>query len=156
MPREKLKPLDYDTYLSERKELYKYQQAAYDVYEKTLTVLVGSTLALSVAFLGFLQSSRAKGVALLALDTECWLYLSWGSLAAALVALLLCFFVNARAFTVEMKVLDEALTDGSALERTNAWRNVSLFLYTASSILFIVGLLSLLYFCKMNSLHISV
>lgn len=64
--------------------------------------------------------------------------------------------MNARAFTVEMLVLDDALTDGRALLRTNRWRIVSLSLYTASSILFIAGLLSLLYFCKVNSLHVSV
>ena len=64
--------------------------------------------------------------------------------------------MNARAFTVEMLVLDDALTDGRALPRTNRWRIVSLSLYTASSILFIAGLLSLLYFCKVNSLHVSV
>lgn len=91
MPKDVPNPLDYDTYLSERKDLYKYQQAAYDSYEKTLTALVGSTLAMSIAFLGFLQSSRPKGAVLLPPNSEWWLYLSWGTLAGGLIALMRCF-----------------------------------------------------------------
>ena len=145
-----VEPLDRATFDSDRKELIKYQQAAYDSYEKTLTALVGSTLALSVAFLAFLQSSRAPNTTLLVPGTICWLYATWALLIAALFSLVACFFVNARAFSVEMKILADALTDGKARNRRNAWGVASLGLYGVSALTFCLGILALLYFCHTN------
>ena len=153
MARKPKQTLDYDTYASERRELYKYQQSAYDSYEKTLTALTGSTLALSVAFLGFLQSSRPPSTPLIVSGSQFWLYVSWSALTIGLISLSLCFFLNARAFTVEMHILDRALEDASALNQKNWWTSASVVLYAVSAVLFFGGVISLLYFCHLNLLR---
>ena len=142
--------LDYDTYCSERKELVKFQQAAYDSYEKTLTALVGSSLALSVTFLAFLQSARPEGKELFAADSACWLYASWALLVGALFLLLACFFVNAQAFAIEIDTLAEALTDENALLKSNSWGTTSHVLYIVSAVSFAAAIVFLLYFCLVN------
>ena len=153
MPRKKPKSLDYNTYISERKELYKYQQAAYDSYEKTLTALTGSTLALSVAFLGFLQSSRPQEGPIIIKGSESWLYLSWLTLTLGLVLLTLCFFLNIRAYSIEIRILERALDDVKALSQRNPLTSASKILYMVSAILFVAGIVSLLYFCHLNLIH---
>ena len=142
--------LDYDTYLNERKDLYKYQQAAYDSYEKTLTALASSFLAFSVGFMGFLVSSKPQGAAMLVSGSEIFLYACWTTLSLALLCLLLCFFVNVRAFAVEMRILDDALESTAAFDRTNLWTKFSIALYVTTAVLFLLGLLSLLVFCYRN------
>jgi hypothetical protein len=144
------KTLDYDTVVAERKELVKYQQAAYDSYEKTVTALVASTLALSVAFLAFLQASRLPKASLLVEGTALWLYATWGLLVVSLFSLIACFFVNARAFSVEMSILEMAISDAKARTKANPWSAVSYSLYTISAVSFCAGVLALLYFCHAN------
>ena len=142
--------LDYETYANERRDLYKYQQAAYDSYEKTLTTLASSSLAFSVAFMGFLQSSKPKGVQVLAGGSESLLYACWLAFSLSLVCLLLCFFINVRAFSFEMRILDDALESTSAFDRKNPWTKFSISLYAATAILFVLGLVALLLFSYRN------
>jgi hypothetical protein len=144
--------LDYETYTAERRALYQYQQAAYDSYEKTLTALVSSSLAFSVGFLGFLQASKPKGMTILVAGSEGHLYLCWIALFLSLLCLLACFFVNARAFSVELHILGDALDSTTAFDRPNPWTTVSIALYIATAGLFVLGLLSLLRFCFQNLL----
>jgi hypothetical protein len=145
--------LDHDTYISERKELYKYQQTCYDNYEKTLTALTSSFLAFSIGLIGYLKSSEPKATPVLVPDTNIFLYTSWITFSLSLVVLLLCFFTNAKAYTVEMQILKKALTDSKALmESNNYWTNISVILYFLTTIFFMSGLISLLFFCFRNFL----
>ena len=153
MPNSKTGTLDYETYSSERKELYKYQQAAYDSYEKTLITLTSSFLAFSIGLLGYLQSSKPNEAPAIAPGTEEMIYTSWICLSLSLMGLLACFFLNARAFAVEMGVLDDALTNPAALTKRNWWTTASHVLYGSTTILFAVGLFFLLYFSHHNFLR---
>ena len=143
------KVLDRQTYLDDRKELYKYQQTAYDNFEKTLTALAGGFLAFSVGFLGFVSRNQPSG-APIQLRSTALLEAAWGFLCISLVALLLCSFVNARAFTIEIVKLEEALADASALGRTNRWTGISKLLYGVATMCFVAGLILLLIFCGRN------
>jgi hypothetical protein len=144
--------LDYETYTNERRALYQYQQAAYDSYEKTLTALSSSSLAFSIGFLGFLQASKPKGIAILVAGSKGELYLCWIALFLSLLCLLACFFVNVRAFSVELHILNDALISTTAFDRPNRWTELSIALYFATAGLFVLGLLSLLRFCYQNLL----
>ena len=153
MPQESAVKLDYETYSSERKDLYKYQQTAYDNYEKTLTALASSALAFSIGFVGYLQSSAAKGQAAISNGSQPFLYATWAALFLSILCLISCFFVNVKAFTLEMHLLDMALEDTRAFDRSNVWTTVSMWLYAASAILFFAGLSSQLLFCYRNFLQ---
>ena len=142
--------IDRKLYLDERKELYKYQQANYDSFEKTLVTLSGSFLAFSIGSLGFLGKGQPPAASVVAPGSGVFLVASWVAFSSSLVALVLCSFVNVRAYTVEIVKLEDALKDATALERPNRWRVCSLGLYWVSTVAFLVGLLSLLVFCKRN------
>lgn len=142
--------IDQKLYLDERKELYKYQQANYDSFEKTLLTLSGSFLAFSIGFLGFLSRGTDPSRSVLSPGSGQFLLACWILFAASLVALLVCSFVNVRAYTVEIIRLEDARHDSAALDRPNHWRTCSLVLYTVSTFAFLAGLVSLLLFCKRN------
>ena len=142
--------IDQILYLDERKELYKYQQANYDSFEKTLVTLSGSFLAFSIGFLGFLARGTDPSRPVVTQGSAPFLFGSWILLASSLVALVLCSFVNVRAYTIEIIKLEDARTDAKALDRPNHWRTCSLALYTVSAVGFLAGLISLLLFCKRN------
>lgn len=144
--------LEYNVYLDERKELYRYQQAEYDGFAKTLTALAGSFLAFSTAFLGYLSKALAPGEVASPLRSPKLLIGTVALFSISLVSVVLVFFVNARSFTVEIEKLEDALADIRALERPNSWRTVSLCIYGASTTTFVVGLLLLILFCKRNFL----
>ena len=150
--KEKTAVIDQKLYLDERKELYKYQQANYDSFEKTLLALSGSFLAFSIAFLGFLAKGNGSSRPVLSPGSAPFLLASWILLAASLVALIFCSFANIRAYTFEIIRLEDARKDPTALDRTNHWRSVSLVLYSISTISFLAGLVSLLLFCSRNFL----
>ncbi len=147
MTKKRPKRLDYQTYFDERKELYKYQQAAYDSFEKTLTALVGSFLAFSVGFLGFLPKSSPERTSELLGESAFLMIGSWMAFSLSLGCLLMCFFVNAKAYTVEITALEAALEDIAALDKPNSWRPLSIVLYSVSTLGFFVGLALLLLFC---------
>jgi len=149
VPHADKKHLDRQLYLDERKELYMYQQTAYDNFEKTLTALVGAFLAFSVAFLGLLGRSQGAGPPNVPHSGR-FLIGAWLFFGVSLTALLCCFFVNARAFTIEIIKLEDALKDERALERHNLWRVLSLWLYGVAAAGFLIGLVLLTLFCKRN------
>lgn len=142
--------IDQKLYLDERKELYKYQQANYDTFEKTLVTLSGSFLAFSIGFLGFLSRGTDPARSVLTAGSGPLLFACWILLAASLVALLLCSFVNVRAYTFEIIRLEDARHDAAALDTPNNWRTCSLVLYTVATIAFVAGLVSLMLFCRRN------
>jgi len=142
--------IDYKQYLDERKELYKYQQANYDSFERTLVALCGSFLAFSIGFLGFLSKGHNASHPVIAPDSAPFLVATWVALSLSLAVLVLCFFVNVRAYTREIKILEEALDNAQALEGPNRWRTLSQGLYWISTIAFFVGLVCLILFCNRN------
>src|SRR5262245_65789460 len=119
--------IDRGLYLDERKELYKYQQASYDSFEKTLVALSGAFLAFSTGFLGFLKGTQTTPKVIVAPGSANFLLGSWISFAFALVLLMLCAFVNVRAYTIEIIKLEDALKDDRALNRPNNWAKFSKF-----------------------------
>lgn len=148
--RSRARGLPRDEYIDERKELYKYQQAAYDGFERTITALSASFLAFSVAFLGFVTRPVGQNAVIGSVRRPGLLLASWLTFSASLVSLLLLFFANARGFTVEIEKIEDALHDDTALERSNIWVVVSKSLYGTSLFGFLSGLFFLLAFCWHN------
>jgi hypothetical protein len=140
-------------YVVERAELYKYQQACYDGFERTITALVASTLGFSVAFVGYLSRTSSLSTVSSSMQIPRTLLWSRFALGMSLVSLLLLFFTNARSYTVEITKVEDAMEDDIALERVNWWPRVSWLLYLISFVGFVIGLILLLYFSWYNLPH---
>ena len=100
--------LSQQEYLEERKELYKYQQAAYDSYEKTLVTLSGSFFTLTAAILTYLQKEATGSNTTLPLAGKGYLVLGLALFSVSLTILLGCFFMNARGYTFEIERIERA------------------------------------------------
>ena len=137
-------------YLDERRELYKYQQANYDSFETTLVTLSGSFLVFSISFLAFLKSGREAGLPLMQPGSAKFILGSWILLAVSLSILVVSFFVNARAYTVEILRVEQALGDIRALDAPNPWSTAAMWIYGISTVSFLAGVTSLVWFCRMN------
>lgn len=144
--------LPHKEYLEERKELYKYQQAAYDSYEKTLVTLSASFFTLTSAILAYLQKELTTSGVPVPLEGKVFLLVSISLFSLSLAILLGCFFMNAKSYTFEIERLERARAAWSALEEVNPWTRYSLGLYAANFLAFIAGLITLIAFAKVNFL----
>jgi hypothetical protein len=142
--------LSQQEYLEERKELYKYQQAAYDSYEKTLVTLSGSFFTLTAAILTYLQKEATGSNTTLPLAGKGYLVLGLALFSVSLTILLGCFFMNAKGYTFEIERIERARQNWSVLSEVNPWTRLSLALYAANFLTFIAGLVSIIAFAKLN------
>jgi hypothetical protein len=143
-------PLSRDEYLSERKELYKYQQENWASFEKTLLTLSAAFLGFSMSFLGFLANGRPPGTPIVSPGSESYLLLSWITLSISIAALLGTYPVNIKAYTFEIIRIEDALVDTSALDRVNPWVRYCHILYGVSVAAFFGGVALLGAFCRNN------
>lgn len=79
-----------------------------------------------------------------------YLFGSWVAFAVALSVLLIGFFVNIRAYTVEIVRIEDALHEPAALDRPNLWTACGKGLYMVSASAFLLGVVLLVIFCTLN------
>jgi hypothetical protein len=148
---EKPEPLEYEVYVRERENLYKYQQSNWASYEKTIVTLSAAFLAFSVSFLGLVKKEPILGAPPETIKFLALLITSWVLFAASVLLILLSFPANAGAFDVETRKIEDALSDGSALDRRNKWTRLGYTIYALAGTSFIAGIVLLLVFCAHNS-----
>jgi hypothetical protein len=143
-------PISRDEYLSERKELYKYQQENWASFEKTLLTLSAAFLGFSMSFLGFLANGRPSGSAIVSPGSGGYLLGSWIVLSISIAALLGTYPVNIKAYTFEIVRIEDALVDTCALDRVNPWVRYCHILYGVSVVAFFTGVALFGMFCRRN------
>lgn len=137
-------------YQEERKELNKYQQVAYDSYERTLTTLSGFFFTLTTALLAYFSKGGGGSVDGRQPFDRGYLMISLSLFFASLALLLSCFFVNAASFTFEIDRLGRAQSKLDALNEVNYWALASKVFYALTLILFLGGMGGLLAFASVN------
>jgi hypothetical protein len=141
--------IKYDDYVRERDSLSKFEQAAYDGYEKTILTLASAFLAFSLSFLGLIRGKGVQPGAQASLIAVGLLKLSWISFAVSVVVMLCNFMVNALGLRASVKDLEDALEKKQA-NSAQKWTRAGFFLYFLAGLAFTVGIVVLIRFCVCN------
>ncbi len=140
----------YEDYVKERELLIRYEQQAYDNYQKTILTLSSAFLLFSVSFLGIIKRDAGSQPVLLALHSVGLLVWAWISFASSVLLMLLCFAIDAKALRTAVADI-EPLADGKAPEkRAGKWNVLCHLLHTLCGVAFAVGVILLLSFCGTN------
>jgi len=140
----------YDDYVKERELLSKFEQAAFDNFEKTILTLSSAFLVFSISFLGIIRKKADSGAALPPLASIDFLVFSWVSFAASVLFMLLCFVTNALSLRAAVADIEPLLEEKKPTRKAHKWNIMSYILYALSGIAFIIGVILLLTFCAKN------
>lgn len=140
----------YDDYVKERELLSRFEQAAFDSYEKTILTLSSAFLVFSISFLGIIRKKADSGVGLPPLESMNLLICSWISFAASVLLMLLCFVTNAKSLRTAVADIEPLLEGIERTVKAQNWNIASYLLYAFSGSAFVAGVVLLLTFCAKN------
>ena len=137
-------PLKQETFLAIRKA---YDDAELEVsgrYDKWILTLSGGALALSITFIDKISKKPA-------IETLCWLKISWICLVLSLLTALLSLVTSQAAIRENRNELDLAYTENRGpKEFSRRFTNFTNYLNWGSLLLFITGIALLCYFSLLN------
>ena len=139
----------YDDYVKEREQLVKYEQQAYDNFQKTILTLSSAFLAFSVSFLGLLKRDGGAQPPP-PLNSLPLLVSSWISFASSVILMLVDFVIDAKALRTAVADI-EPLAEGKA-QKSNAskWNRRGYVVLGVAGAAFTLGIIMLLVFCARN------
>jgi hypothetical protein len=114
----------YEDYLKERQQLNTYEQQAYDNYAKTILTLSSSFLIFSVSFLAILERGATGRAVPPQLQSTPLLVWSWISFASSVMAMLLCFGINAKALRAAVADIEPLAEGKEQTAQAKKWNSL--------------------------------
>lgn len=134
-----------EIYLDERKLLVEAQQVSYQQFDKYILTLSTGFLSLSVTFLKdiFPQTEIiCKGI----------LITSWILFSASILITLLSFLASQQAYTRQLNITEDYYIreKTEALQAKNGWATTTKILNICSAVIFVLAVLTTVYFVSIN------
>lgn len=132
----------YEAYSNERALLIGLAKQQSESFDKTIMLIAGGTISLTVSFLGGLISEQCAKYPFM-------LYSGWLSLLLAMIATFASFRTTQRACTERLKELEKWLRDEKVVS-AGGWNKATRYLNLLAFSLLLVGLFLIMLFVYFN------